>query len=520
MVSIERSRFHARARSGRYLRIAIAAAFVSIICVVTVDGSGTALAAERSQTAAGIHHRPVQIDKNVRRERQALLKLFAAKDWVELDFRLRAIFEAHRSGKIADGYFEEVVQAFRRDAPGVREDLGEWVTAMPDAWTAAVASGFYYYNLAWKSRGTRQIGHVTPEQVTAMRRIFRIAVAEFERAITLDPKLAVAYIGLMDIAKTGIKISKKRQSARQDLEEMYARGTKQLPAAPSLHKAYVHCLSPMWGGSEARQVRLIEMLKKRFDGKSEFRWLHDFSDAIDAGNRIQDRDFDAAIAIYDRIIRRSNDMTAHMRRAEILMHLKRPKEARRALRNAASARPYDPRPHFRIWIMGSHEERVSAGFVHLENALKLDPLNPDYLLPHAHRNIEQGLLVEAEADLRNALFYGAFDERVHNAWASLHKKHGDTAKAIQSFRRAVSIAPQHPYFWSELGDLTASTDECGAKRAYQQLLKLCASGKRCSADRLKVVRKRVAEMKCLSEQHREEGERDYRAGQRIGEGGL
>lgn len=508
------------ARSGSCTRIATVVAIIGVVGLTITDGPRTALAGETTQTAAGIHHRPVQFDQNVRRERQALLKLFVAKDWVELDSRLRAIFRAHQSGTLSDEYFEDAVQAFRRDAPGVRERLGKWVDAMPDAWTAALASGIYHYHLAWRSRGTRQISDVAPEQIITMRRVSKIAVAQFERAIALERRLTVAYIGLMDVAKTGIKISKKRQSARQDLEEIYARAIKVLPAAPSLYKAYIHCLSPRWGGSETLQARVIEELKGRFRGQPEFRWLDDFTDAIDAGNRIQDRDFDAAIAIYDRIIRRSNDMIAHMRRAEILMHLKRPEEAHQAIRNAAAARPHNPRPHFQKWMMGSQKERVGTGFVHLEKALKRDPLNPEFLLPHAHRNIEKGFLVEAEADLRNALFYGAFDERVHNAWASLHKKRGDTEKAVQSFRRAVSIAPQHPYFWSELGDLTASTDECGAKRAYQQLLKLCAAGKRCPADRLKVVRKRVAEMTCLSEKHRQEAEQDYRARQKIGEGGL
>ena len=337
------------------LRRALRAACVRIAALCAVVTTGLLLmhqsdAREPLQRPTGAIDKPGQIVRNAHHERRAVLKLFVAKDWSALDARLQESQRLHLDGSIDGDFFADVLGAFRRDGPAVAKKIENWIAAMPNAWTAELAAGVYYHHLGWRSRGHRGVDRTVPEQVLVMRKMFKRAVAHFDRAIELNESLGPAYANLMDIAKTGIKVTKKRQNARADLVQVYERAIKAIPEVPMSYKVYIHCLSPRWGGTESHQVKLIKELKIRFAGNPRFRWLDDFVDSIEAGRQLSRGNFKSALALYETIIRRSNNTMAHMRRAAVLMHLKRPEDAFRALEAAAVARPKDPKPHFQMWM--------------------------------------------------------------------------------------------------------------------------------------------------------------------------
>ena len=141
-----------------------------------------------------------------------------------------------------ENWVATALAAFRTREPGLRAHLDEWIRARPASFAAYAARGEYFHDLGWAARGTKLASATSPEQFRDMEQHHRLARADYEKAISLHPKLVAAYQGLIGIG-----------SADSVPDKLMDRWLSQaLVACPDcfyVRTVYLRGLQPRWGGN-------------------------------------------------------------------------------------------------------------------------------------------------------------------------------------------------------------------------------------------------------------------------------
>ena len=86
----------------------------------------------------------------------------------------------------------EAVHAFDSADPVLAAVLDRWVAQMPGSWAAQAARGIQHKAVAWARRGTAYLADTSVAELAGLRESAKPAVASFERAAQLHPRLMAA----------------------------------------------------------------------------------------------------------------------------------------------------------------------------------------------------------------------------------------------------------------------------------------------------------------------------------------
>lgn len=164
-------------------------------------------------------------------------------DIAGLEQRIRTVFLRH--GEPGGEGVHQVFGNFANTSDdGAEERLRiaeRWIELAPDSGYAALARAEVWRGRGWGVRGTAYVRDTPPAALRAMQTLHEKAVAEFARAVSLQPDLIDAWIGLVDLVKAG----------SDDPVGAFAKARALDAGCGELAYRRMNNLQPRWGGSRA-----------------------------------------------------------------------------------------------------------------------------------------------------------------------------------------------------------------------------------------------------------------------------
>jgi len=133
-----------------------------------------------------------------------------------------------------------VLSVFSNSDPLLEEKIELWVKEKPNSIFSHLALGSYHAHLGWLSRGSRWSKDTTSQQFAKMNGHFRKANDELKWVVTKNPKLSVAYAGLISLAVS---------SNKQNKNKLFKEAISYNPLSSVIRTTYLLGLLPKWGGS-------------------------------------------------------------------------------------------------------------------------------------------------------------------------------------------------------------------------------------------------------------------------------
>jgi len=168
----------------------------------------------------------------------------------ELDRKLQALLDASATQPDALGLFDHL---FEQDFVGsfaIRPTLDAWKRDSPHSAFAYAASGYAYYKMAFRARGTAYMRDTPASNIESMDRLLQQADTDLRRAIALDPRVTPAYVAMIDAGGLSLGDRYVREATR--------RGLAVAPANFAIYDALLWNAQPKWGGSLQAMVRLAD----------------------------------------------------------------------------------------------------------------------------------------------------------------------------------------------------------------------------------------------------------------------
>ena len=194
------------------------------------------------------------------------LQVHASEDWEEM---LRAERYAALSARLGelDRRFNEGDLPFR-EYRGALSDLGDvpadlepkfdaWLKATNEAPLVHMARGVFLADLGWRARGSGYSRDLTRDQRKNMQALFARAIIDLEAAIDKMPGCEACYGKLIEISKAG----------PGDADALYQRANAKVPGGELVAFQYLDALDPRWGGSVEAGRRFVDDYKKKYPGK-------------------------------------------------------------------------------------------------------------------------------------------------------------------------------------------------------------------------------------------------------------
>ncbi|MFV8752461.1 hypothetical protein ACNOYE_18090 [Nannocystaceae bacterium ST9] len=142
------------------------------------------------------------------------------------------------------------LSAFEVGDPEVGERIDEWVRLMPESFAAVAARGSHRLGVGRHYRGGATIGKTSRGQIEAMDAQLVAAIADFEQALKMRPKLVAARTNLLRIANLRGPEAQERVQLDAALAEC--------PTCYTPRQAYLIALTPRWGGSYERMQAYLD----------------------------------------------------------------------------------------------------------------------------------------------------------------------------------------------------------------------------------------------------------------------
>ena len=232
----------------------------------------------------------------------AVLDKFLADPAYELVLQASANFaeEGHAHGRVADTAW---IQA--------------WVKARPNSPWAHYSAGLRWSDTAWGERGNGWASDVSEAQWKKVHEDEVRARADIKAALKIDPKLAIAWVTLMNI---------DRSDPGAGLDQVTAdfnQGSKQVPTSYLIPDQYEETLEPRWMGSAAMMDDFAQSQLTNLDRNPRFWDLQGDSLADSGCAACNDYHWDVSLKQYNAALAYADRPSWLAAAGEAALHLHR-----------------------------------------------------------------------------------------------------------------------------------------------------------------------------------------------------
>ncbi|MBN2576980.1 MAG: DUF4034 domain-containing protein, partial [Deltaproteobacteria bacterium] len=249
--------------------------------------------------------------------------------------KLSRIFEGLQREFAADQRKEywplDAATAFSSAEPALRAELDAWAEATPDAFAPYLARGMYLTSVAWARRGFKYAKETHDSDFAAMKETLPLALADFERALAIEPGSVAALQGKIKVFQG--------QSKKQLAKTALAQAVAICPACFQVRVGYMMLLRPRWFGSRAEMVYFASTAGK---GDKKLRLLRGYVDWDEAQTLRENDKNEEALATIRRACKLGPHWEFLIERGVIQQRLKHEKAALADLDAAWAARPGQP----------------------------------------------------------------------------------------------------------------------------------------------------------------------------------
>lgn len=202
--------------------------------------------------------------RTIDERQETTLVLLRARDLPKLQSRMDGFLDAYVAGKLSDEELFYEFGAFDRWSPSLTPIFKEWVEAYPTSYAAHLALSLHLASVAWKTRGSARAPETSKQQMQEFQRGLRRARDTAIKASGLHPKPILAYRQIVanavalpvqpaDYQALGIvargPFVPSSRNPRPDVVPVVAAANRIQADNVVVRMAYVHVLSPRWGGS-------------------------------------------------------------------------------------------------------------------------------------------------------------------------------------------------------------------------------------------------------------------------------
>ncbi len=407
-------------------------------------------------------------------DRKELIARLRAQDFAALETRLGAVQAEFEAGRVNDNLVFYAFEAFANSDDALDAPLANWVERMPKSGTARLARGLYLEHRGWLSRGDRVVAGTPDARFARMIDYFRLAGAEFDRALALQPRLTPTISGLMRIAMTG--------GRHRTVKSYFDAGIASVPQSHLLHVSYMYALRPEWGGSvEAVKAHVAHLAATRPERTA--RYMQGYYEHMLGDQAHRSGNLKRALEHYDRALTFGSTAQFHYDRAKVRFQLDMRDAALEDMRRAMAIAPNAPRYLAGLADIEMFSNRPKEAITVLTLAIAGDVLNPAYLKDRAWLYLTTGRRAEAETDIEAAMTFGDLDPSILRVRSRILIELDKSSRAVESAKRALALAPNDSRSHYEYAQALYFNQDCKAHEAYAEFRRLCPLDNHCDAEK-------------------------------------
>jgi tetratricopeptide (TPR) repeat protein len=401
-----------------------------------------------------------------------LVDLLKAEEFADLENRIAASAGNRKNGAVGEPN-TDIFGAFSRAEPELAGPLARWRNAYPKSFAPYLAFGLYGAAVGSKIRGEEYVYLTNRKRFEEMGTYFDTAEDSLKKALKINPHLEAAWETLIDLAKTrGKKIEMMS----------YLNGAIENLSKPSnAYRHYFWAIAPKWHGTLKERLALKIRIMQKYPNDPAFAWIDTEEEFEKAWKLYDDDHYAEALEKFKALAAVRETGGVHRGIAWSLVTMGKTAEGVAEMGKAISTAPtnayfYEQRSRMRRAL----PEMRAAARRDLETALALDPYDPRYLAAHARYLLDDGKYNGAKRDLDRALFFGAYDDVVRDAWRNYYMRIGDPEAALKEAELMVTLVPGNLRNHLVYGVMLHENEDCRGVPVLQQYLKACRSSKSCN----------------------------------------
>ena len=269
-------------------------------------------------------------------DRIEIITELKASEFKKLDAQLSEYQERAENDPAQESNAWLALEALRNDNPALDPRVAEWVRESPDSYSAHLVMAMRSFDRGWAERGGKWAADTSERQFEEMKKYFDQGVEEAQAALSVNPKLPMAYALLITNQKAG--------GGGEDggCERVASEGLREVPASFEIRVALMSCLKPRWGGTYEKMAQLAQSSQMLVRQNPRLAALKGFADAAYAETMNDQDQYALAVRYYTRALEKGGDYSwFYQGRADALARLDLHNEAIEDLRRADQLWPGD-----------------------------------------------------------------------------------------------------------------------------------------------------------------------------------
>lgn len=213
-------------------------------------------------------------------------------DFVKLEAELdRALKQAGKGGRTDLHVLRDLVDLHQLSGRDISLTQA-WVELRPQSFFAQLAMGLAYAEQSTYARGERSAAQTSGGQMSEMQRLNQLAEKHLRQAAQLNPRSALPYNGLLQIA------AQEGRSGEAGVQQQLQAANRADPANLGARSAAVRYLAPRWGGSFEQLDAMVQDAKPRLPA-DQWHYLS-YNVVLEKASHAEviERDKQAAAALY------------------------------------------------------------------------------------------------------------------------------------------------------------------------------------------------------------------------------
>jgi tetratricopeptide (TPR) repeat protein len=248
---------------------------------------------------------------------------------IQRNFKTDPLYEY----KIAEFFY-----VFATPVPGYEKLLNEWVKSDPTGFAPYLARACYLESMAWHSRGYRYASATSDKQFEQMHYFFEEASTDALASLAIDPDALPAYFIRLDILKAdGSGADSEALSS-----SVFRKAQSRFPHSFLLYYSRIQSKLPRWGGSYPEAEKIAMDAYGHIHENPALYMLFGEIYADRASVLAEQKEYDKAIAVYDKAISYGDFYNFFLGRAQVYRDLKQYEKALKDLDRGIELCPREP----------------------------------------------------------------------------------------------------------------------------------------------------------------------------------
>ncbi|MCF6243439.1 MAG: DUF4034 domain-containing protein [Sulfurovum sp.] len=415
---------------------------------------------------------------NLLQDKAYWIQLLEDKKYNILEEKLNILQVAYENDASRERKLLYALTSFKNSDPLLENKLALWLREKPDSIFSHLAYGMYHVHLGWLSRGSRWSTDTTSQQFAKMRGHFREAKDQLTWVVDKNPKLSIAYAGLISV-ETAVRVKKK---------QLFEEAIKHNPLSSVIRTTYLVGLLPKWGGSYKEIEDFLGETSTLYS-KNPALSIQDGFLEYAQGDKIFTSDennaYEKALKYFDRAISKSNYTKYINRRAQVYRYMKLYKKSIEDYTKALEMLPQDSellegraKVYYKL-------KQYDFALSDVNKAILYDKMNPKALQTRGLIYYKLKHKDHALLDLTDSLVYGYENKTTHTYIGYIHyytKK--NYRLAAESLKKASEFGNKKSHIWYLITASQWHNRDCEFVKSADIYAQKCKKSKDCKKKNL------------------------------------